>query len=49
MRITVDRNRRFQTMRGFGMSGAWWAQCVGGWTAADADGVPVRDRISALL
>ena len=48
--ITIDRDKRYQTMQGFGASGAWWAQEVGGWSHIDgASGKPVRDRISELL
>ena len=48
--ITIDRDKRYQTMQGFGASGAWWAQEIGGWAHIDrASGKPVRDRISELL
>lgn len=37
-------------MNGFGASGAWWAQAVGGWeNIADDSGLAVRDRIAELL
>ncbi len=50
MQIHVDPSRQFQAMEGFGASGAWWAQIVGGWKHIDPDsGKPVRDRISELL
>ncbi|MBQ7637788.1 MAG: xylanase [Clostridia bacterium] len=49
MQITVDLNRTFQTMSGFGMSGAWWAQDVGKWTSVCPDGVLSKDRIAELL
>lgn len=50
MILYQDKSRLFNELRGFGASGAWWAQCVGGWTATDAEsGIPVRDRISQLL
>lgn len=50
LQIFIDPNRRFQAMEGFGASGAWWAQIVGGWEHIDPDsGKPVRDRISELL
>ena len=50
MYITVDKNVTYQTFEGFGASGAWWAQAVGGWTNTDpASGMAVRDRISQLL
>ena len=29
--ISVDPSRTFQQIEGFGASGAWWAQIVGGW------------------
>ncbi len=41
---------KYQTFEGFGSSGAWWAQLVGGWDNIDPEsGLPVRDRISQLL
>lgn len=40
--ITTDSGRSYQTMEGFGASGAWWAQDVGGWEG-------VRDEIAELL
>lgn len=49
MQLNINSNKRFQTFEGFGASGAWWAQMVGTWTHPDADGVPVRDKISSLL
>ena len=50
MDIRIDPNRTYQTFEGFGASGAWWAQCVGGWDRTDpGSGIPVRDRISQLL
>lgn len=50
MHIQIDKNRKHQKFEGFGASGAWWAQEVGGWTHTDAQsGMPVRDRISQLL
>lgn len=48
--ITIHTDRTAQTMEGFGASGAWWAQVVGGWTEPDPEsGLPVRDRIAQLL
>jgi len=48
--VRIDRGQKYQTLRGFGASGAWWAQEVGGWSHIDeASGKPVRDRISELL
>lgn len=50
IKITVNPSEKFQTMQGFGASGAWWAQEVGGWDNIDPiSGKPVRDRISELL
>lgn len=49
MKLNINSDKRFQTFEGFGASGAWWAQMVGTWTHPDADGVPVRDKISSLL
>ncbi|MDR2688091.1 MAG: hypothetical protein LBB75_10085 [Oscillospiraceae bacterium] len=31
IQITVNPDKTYQTMEGFGASGAWWAQVVGGW------------------
>ncbi len=37
-------------MQGFGASGAWWAQYVGGADEPDnLNGTPVRDHIAELL
>jgi len=48
--IKIDSGKKYQTMQGFGASGAWWAQEVGGWSQLDElSGKPVRDRISELL
>lgn len=50
MEIRIDRSKTYQQLEGFGASGAWWAQCVGGWDHIDpVSGMPVRDRISQLL
>ena len=50
MDIRIDRSKTYQLFEGFGASGAWWAQCVGGWDHIDlVSGMPVRDRISQLL
>ena len=35
MKIKINEKKRFQTLTGFGVSGAWWAQFVGGWTDID--------------
>ena len=50
MNINLNKNKTYQTFEGFGASGAWWAQIVGGWDNIDPEsGLPVRDRISQLL
>lgn len=50
MNIYLNRNKKFQIFQGFGASGAWWAQEVGGWEHADINGdMSVRDRLSQLL
>lgn len=50
MNIYIDKEKQFQTFEGFGASGAWWAQEVGGWKHIDIQsGMSVRDRISQLL
>ena len=49
MDIRLDREVVYSVFEGFGASGAWWAQEVGGWTHADESGMAVRDRISQLL
>lgn len=50
MKITVDPNREFQRMTGFGASGAWWAQYAGRWTSVDeTTGKQKKDLISELL
>jgi O-glycosyl hydrolase len=35
IQITVNPSKTYQTMEGFGASGAWWAQGVGGWPEAE--------------
>ena len=50
MKINIDKNKKHQIFEGFGASGAWWAQLVGGWDNIDPEsGMAVRDRISQLL
>ncbi|MBQ2841603.1 MAG: xylanase [Clostridia bacterium] len=50
MKIQLNRNKTYQIFEGFGSSGAWWAQLVGGWDNIDPEsGIPVRDRIAQLL
>jgi len=41
--ILINSAQEFQTIEGFGASGAWWAQDVGGWEDE------VRERIVQLL
>ncbi len=42
--------KEYQTFERFGVSGAWWAQVIGGWTEPDPDsGLPKRERIADLL
>jgi O-glycosyl hydrolase len=41
--ITINRTQPHQTIEGFGVSGAWWAQAIGGWSE------PNRQRIIDLL
>lgn len=36
VRIEIKAEQSFQTMEGFGASGAWWAQDVGGWKELDS-------------
>ena len=48
--IVLHPEKRFQTFERFGVSGAWWAQVVGGWTEPDEEsGLPKRERIAQLL
>ncbi len=35
--ITIDALKTYQTIDGFGASGAWWAQGVGGWPKEERD------------
>lgn len=50
MEIKIDANKKYGQFEGFGASGAWWAQEVGGWEHIDENsGLAVRDRISQLL
>lgn len=50
MNIRINKNVKYSSFEGFGASGAWWAQEVGGWTHIDEEsGLSVRDRISELL
>ncbi len=48
--LKINPEKEFQTFKGIGASGAWWAQIVGGWDHIDEkSGKPVRDRIAELL
>ena len=48
--LILFSDRRYQTFERFGVSAAWWAQVVGGWTEPDpASGKPKRERIAELL
>ncbi|WP_297126328.1 hypothetical protein, partial [uncultured Eubacterium sp.] len=50
MNVYINKEKTFQNFEGFGASGAWWAQEVGGWEHKDAESnLAVRDRISQLL
>lgn len=50
MKIRINSDVKLQSFNGFGASGAWWAQEVGGWSEADEkSGISKRDRISQLL
>lgn len=50
IKFRIDPSVTYQRMQGFGASGAWWAQYVGGLTRTDPEsGMSVRDRISQLL
>lgn len=49
-RLILDRKKTYQTFDRFGVSGAWWAQVVGGWDETDeASGLPKRERVAQLL
>ena len=50
MKLIISPQKEYQTFKGIGASGAWWAQIVGGWDHIDPiSGKPVRDRIAELL
>ena len=50
MKITVNTGEKRQTVTGFGVSGAWWAQEVGLWSEKDRDGeTEKREAIARLL
>ena len=49
-KLMLNQDKTYQTFERFGVSGAWWAQVVGGWTEADdASGLPKRERVAELL
>ncbi|MBR4767194.1 MAG: glycoside hydrolase family 30 protein [Clostridia bacterium] len=49
-RLVLNPEKTYQTFENFGVSGAWWAQVIGGWTEIDEEsGMPKRERISQLL
>jgi hypothetical protein len=48
--LRIFPEKTYQTFERFGVSGAWWAQAVGGWTETDpASGLPKRERVAQLL
>lgn len=48
--IIIGREEKFQTIESFGVSGAWWAQSVGGWMEKDeTSNLSKRDRVAQLL
>lgn len=49
MEITVNTDKIYQTVTGFGASAAWWAQDIGGWTEPTATGTEIRTEILELL
>lgn len=50
MKISVNSEKVYSVFEGFGASGAWWAQEVGGWEQTDEkSGIAVRDEIARLL
>ena len=49
-RLVLNPGKTYQTFENFGVSGAWWAQVIGGWSEIDeSSGMPKRERISQLL
>ncbi|MBR5773002.1 MAG: xylanase [Clostridia bacterium] len=49
-KLKLNPSKTYQTFENFGVSGAWWAQVVGGWSETDENsGMPKRERISQLL
>lgn len=50
MKLTLNKNKKYQTFEGFGASAAWWAQLAGGWSNTDPEsGIATADRIAQLL
>lgn len=49
MKITFNKEQKYQTYEGIGASGAWWAQIVGCWDNTDENGEEVRNVISRTL
>lgn len=48
--LRIFPEKTYQTFERFGVSGAWWAQVVGGWDETDpASGLPKRERVAQLL
>ncbi len=50
MKITLNPQKKYQTFKSIGASGAWWAQAVGDWSHTDpVTGESMRDAIARLL
>lgn len=50
MKIILNKNKTYQNFEGFGASGAWWAQLVGGWdNPCPESGISTANRIAQLL
>jgi len=47
--ISIDTSTTYQTITGFGASGAWWSQIVGGWVSEQSNGLTSREYIAQLL
>lgn len=48
--VTIDENKKYQTIESFGTSGAWWSQYVGGFTKdVKGNGNASREEIAKLL
>ena len=49
-RLVLNLEKKYQIFENFGVSAAWWAQVIGGWSEIDEEsGLPKRERISQLL